>query len=352
MTYTTTTQLISIDAQTPDPETIALAAEVIRNQGLVAFPTETVYGLGANGLDAEAVAHIFEAKERPANDPVILHITEITQLEQIGRDIAPIAYDLMAAFSPGALTLVLKKQPIVPNAVTAGGDTVAVRIPDHPVALALIEAAGVPIAAPSANRFSRPSPTTAEHVLHDLDGRVDVILDGGAVTIGVESTIVDLTDKTPRVLRPGGISLEKLRDYLPSLIFKPRYLPEDVEQAPSPGTLLKHYSPSATVLLFQGDEAAVSATMLETTEQYLLDGQAVGVLAMGDDADLFTGIAVQIALLGDTLDEAANRLFAGLRQLDELAVDVILVRAPQQANVGLAVYDRLLRAAEGQVIEI
>lgn len=353
MTYSAHTRLLIVDAQHPESETIITAAEVIQRGGLVAFPTETVYGLGANGLNARAVANIFAAKERPANDPIILHIRHLQQLETIAQDIPAAAYDLAAQFFPGALTLVLKKRDVVPDIVTAGQPTVAVRMPDHPVAAALIEAAGVPIAAPSANRFSRPSPTTAAHVLQDLTGRVDVVLDGGAVQIGVESTIVDLSGDEPTVLRPGGVTLERLREVLPTIQFTPRYLPETVNAAPSPGTLLKHYSPDARLLLYQGDERAALAQMKSAAQRYLSENQRVGVLAMDGQGAAFAGLNVQIAHLGADIDAAAAALFGGMRQLDALGVDVILVHAPPaSAGLGVAVWDRLLRAAEGQVIEV
>ena len=352
MTDIAETLLIKVDSQNPAPELMALAGTIICQGGLVAFPTETVYGLGANTLDHEAVSKIFAAKQRPANDPVIVHIDTIEQLSRVAVEIPELAYTLAEKFWAGALTLVLKKHPDIPTNVTAGGDTVAVRMPNHPVALALIRKAGVPIAAPSANRFSRPSPTTAAHVLADLAGEVDVILDSGATPIGVESTIVDLTVPVPMILRPGGVSLEALREVMPALAFRPRYLSEEVESVPAPGTLLKHYSPDAEVCLFRGDTQEVYDRMRQTAQEAVEQNRRVGLLLMDDETGYFEGFPAAIGLLGNDLTAMANTLFAGLRELDTQGVDVILVRAPQQTGLGLAIGDRLLRAAIGQVIEV
>lgn len=352
MTYTADTFVAKVDRRNPDPQILALAGEILRGGGLVAFPTETVYGLGANALDADAVAHIFAAKERPANDPVIVHIYTLEQLEQVAIEIPPLAYTLAEKFWAGALTLVLKKSAAIPLNVTAGRDTVAVRMPAHPVAMALLSKAGIPIGAPSANRFSRPSPTTAAHVLADLNGRVDVIIDGGGTDIGVESTIVDLTAPVPTVLRPGGIALEELQAMVPSLAFRPNYLPAEVESAPAPGNLLKHYSPTADLILFRGKPDAVLSAMRKTADQYITEGKSVGILAPDGDVLNFEGLHIQIALLGRTIAEYAARLFGGMRALDDAGSDVILVREPDEDGLGVALRDRLLRAAEGKVVEV
>lgn len=351
MAYHAETLLTKIDALEPNPLMMALAGQVILEGGLVAFPTETVYGLGANALSPKAVSHIFEAKHRPSNDPLIVHIWEIAQLEQVAIDIPDMAHQLVELFWPGALTLILKRHPDIPDSVTAGQDTVAIRLPSHPIAQALIRKAGVPIAAPSANRFSRPSPTSAQHVMNDLEGHVDVILDGGNTHIGVESTIVDLTSAVPTVLRPGGISLEELRRYLPSLAFHPRHILDD-EIAPAPGTLLKHYSPNAQVLVFIGSDDLIFDVMRQKANNLLSDEQKVGIMVLDDDVLHFEDIVAQYVMLGKDKEAMAATLFAGMRELDTVKVDVILVRAPEQEGLGLAVYDRLLRAAEGQVIEV
>ncbi len=338
---------IRLNPTKPAVDTINIAARAIKSGGLVAFPTETVYGLGANAWDEDAVAKIFRAKRRPASDPLIAHITDIDQLYDLARAVPESAHVLCRRFWPGPLTLVLKKSAGVPDNLTAGLDTVAVRMPDHAVALALIESAGVPIAAPSANRFSRPSPTTAQHVLDDLADDIDLLLDAGPTTIGLESTIVSLADDPPQLLRPGGVPLEALRRRLPDLRFQPRYLGAD-EAAPAPGTLLKHYSPRAKLLLFQGDDAAVYAAM----RAKIAGVGRVGLMLSDADASAFADIDIAIERLGRDAAQAAERLFAAMRALDSAGVDLILARAPDQQGLGLAVRDRLLRAAEGALIEV
>lgn len=351
MSYQAETYMAKIDALDPDPLSMALAGQVIIEGGLVAFPTETVYGLGANALNAEAVERIFKAKERPANDPVIVHIEDLDQLTLIARDIPDIAYDLAETFWAGALTMILKRSQLVPDIVTAGQDTVAVRMPAHPIALALIQIAGVPIAAPSANRFGRPSPTSAVHVMHDLLGRVDVVLDGGNTHIGVESSIIDLTSPVPTMLRPGGISLEELRRHLPSLAFRPQHI-LDNNIAPSPGTLLKHYSPNAEMLVYSGEGDAVWDAMCQKARNLLADNCKVGIMLLDADVLRFEGITAQYVMLGRDKEAMAATLFSGMRELDAAEMDVILVRAPEQKGLGLAVYDRLKRSAEGKIIEV
>jgi L-threonylcarbamoyladenylate synthase len=349
MPYRAETYITNIDALNPDPIAMALAGQVIIEGGLVAFPTETVYGLGANAFNAEAVARIFLAKERPANDPLIVHIHEIEQLELVARDIPELAYTLADMFWPGPLTMILKRQLNIPDNVTAAQDTVAVRLPAHPIAQELIRKAGVPIAAPSANRFGRPSPTSALHVLQDLGGSVDIVLDGGNAHIGVESTIIDLTQPIPVMLRPGGISLEELQRYLPMLAFRPRTLADD-EIAPASGMMLKHYSPNAEVLVFSGEHEGVIAAMRAKAQG--LAGQQLGIMVLDSDVFAFEGIAAHYVLLGKDKEAMAANLFAGMRDLDASEIKTILVAAPEQIGLGLAIYDRLMRAAEGKVIQV
>ena len=339
---------IRLDAKHPAAEGINFAAETIRSGGLVAFPTETVYGLGANAWEASAVDRIFRAKGRPPNDPLIVHIASLKQLPAVAREIPDLAYELGRQFWPGALTLVLKKAAKIPLNLTAGLDTVAVRVPDHPVAAALLMAADAPIAAPSANRFSRPSPTTAQHVLNDLGNGVDVLLDAGETAIGVESTILSLLDEGPQVLRPGGVSLEALREFIPDLEFRSRLLGED-EAMLAPGSMLKHYSPRARLIVFQGgDDLAVRAAMRAEIQRH----QNIGLMASDADAAAFSRLDVKIERLGTGDEQAARRLFAAMRALDEKGVNLIIARAPEKRGLGLAVWDRLLRAAEGSLIEV
>lgn len=343
------TRVLRVDPNAPEAEAIAIAARMIRAGGLVAFPTETVYGLGANALDAAAVAKIFAAKGRPASDPLIVHIANYEQLSQVAGAISAEALELCRRFWPGPLTLVLPKSHRIPANLTASRDTVAVRMPDHEVALALLRAADVPIAAPSANLFSRPSPTCARHVIDDLADRVDIVLDGGNTSIGLESTIVSLVEDPPRVLRPGGISLEALREALPNLRYEPSYLADNAPSAPAPGTMLRHYSPKARVILFSGaDDAAVYAAMRAEIAFH----ERVGILTTDADLLEFAELDVAIERLGEDSDEAARRLFAALRSLDQQGVDCILARAPKKSGLGLAVWDRLLRAAVGSLVEV
>ncbi|MDE2854293.1 MAG: L-threonylcarbamoyladenylate synthase [Chloroflexota bacterium] len=342
------TRVFRLDAKLPDGAAIDVAGRTILAGALVAFPTETVYGLGANAMDAAAVAKIFAAKGRPANDPLIAHIANFEQLPLVARDIPDLALELAQRFWPGPLTLVLKKSSGIPDNLTAGLDTVALRMPNHPVAQALLRAAARPIAAPSANKFSRPSPTRAQHVLDDLAGLVDVLLDAGPTSIGVESTILSLVDDPPRLLRPGGLSLEALRALCPALDYAPHYLGDDVV-APAPGAMLRHYSPRARLLLFSGaDEAAVSAAM--RAEIARCDN--VGLLASDADALQFADLNIPIERLGANAEEAALRLFAAMRALDRRGLDTIVARAPEKQGLGLALWDRLLRAAAGSLIEV
>lgn len=351
--YITTTQYIQVNSQLPEVDIIYQASNVLYQGGLVAFPTETVYGLGANALDGQAVDKIFRAKGRPANDPIIVHIGQIDQLTDIARDIPDIALLLAKNFWAGALTLILKKRPNIPLNITAGQDTVAVRIPNHPVALALLTQSGLPIGAPSANTFSRPSPTTAQHVIDDLDSHVDMVLDGGNTMIGVESTIVSLVSDVPTVLRPGGVSLEALRDVIPNVVYHPKYLAEDVNSAPSPGTLLKHYSPMADVIVFRGqNNEAVLSAMRKAIQEAVMDNQKVGVMVLDKDAGYFEDLPITLMGMGKSVDESAVRLFAILRDLDKQEVNKIFVCAPEKTGVGLAVWDRLVRASIGHIIDV
>ena len=353
MSYSAETHVFSVDPNHPDPVIIQQAAEVIRAGGLIAFPTETVYGLGANATDADAVSRIFSAKGRPASDPIIVHIAALEALDFVAQNIPELARRLGEQFFPGPLTLVLRRSEAIPPNVSAGRDTVAVRMPSHPVARALIHAAGVPVAAPSANTFSRPSATTAQHVLEDLNGHVDIILDGGATPIGVESTVLDLTGETPVVLRPGGVSLEMLASYIPNITWQPKYLQTD-ETAASPGQLIKHYSPNAAVLLFDGEREAVLQRMLETVREEIAQEQKVGVLTVEEERPIFEAMAVQVVSLGleHNVEQISANLFAALRELDRLEVDLILAHGFGREGLGAAIWDRLVRAAEGRVIEV
>ncbi len=352
MVYSAHTRIFTVDPQQPQADAIAQAAETLRQGGLVAFPTETVYGLGANALDSAAIDRIYRAKARPTSDPIIAHIYTLAQLDTLAIDIPAAARQLAARFWPGALTLVLKRHPNVPPNIAAGLATVAVRMPAHPVARALLAATDLPVAAPSANTFTRPSATTAAHVLEDLRGRVDIVLDGGPTTIGLESTVLDLTADTPVVLRPGGVVMEDLQTVLPQVQLAPRYLGTD-ERSVSPGQMLKHYAPRAVLTLYTGSRQAVLSAMQQATREHITAGRRVGVLVTDEDRAAFHGLAL-VEALGprDDLPAISHRLFAGLRSLDALNVDVILASDFGQAGLGAALWDRLLRAAEGRVVTV
>jgi len=336
------TKLLETLADHPDPGAIAEAADIIRSGGLVAFPTETVYGLGANALDVNAVGRIFTAKGRPIADPLIVHLSGLDQITRVVRSVPEAAQKLAETFWPGPLTLILPKQPEVPDLVTSELDSVAVRVPNHPVALALIRAADVPIAAPSANRFGHTSPTTAKHVLHDLDGRIDIILDGGSASIGVESTVLDVSTVPPRILRPGGVTREMLESVIgPVTVLGQRKKPE--QGLPSPGLLEKHYAPRAEMLLFTGDNArnALAAALAEQKAT----GRKVGALAADEDADALENSGAVVYRLGADLNSIARHIYAGMRWLDRQGVDIILCRDYGAEGLGLAIRDRLTRAA-------
>lgn len=352
------TRVLPIDPRAPQSEAIREAADVLRGGGLVAFPTETVYGLGANALDTSAVTRIFDAKGRPSTDPVIVHIATAEALDQIASHVPPLAHQLAHRFWPGALTVILEKLPQVPDSVTAGLPTVAVRVPSHPVARALLEAAAVPVAAPSANRFSRPSPTRAEHVLADLDGRIDLILDGGPTTIGVESTILDLTTSPAVIRRPGGVSREHIATMIPDVVSVSELASSATPQR-APGQLLRHYAPQARTSLYIGALDAVTTRVGNDLRTAVASGTRVGVLAPEED---LVALAPRLAAIGASgrvvtmrcgsrrdREQAARELFESLRALDADGVDVIYAIAPEGDGLNAAIIDRLTRASEGRV---
>ena len=343
-------KIIHVDPVNPEPEKIALAAAEIRGGGLVAFPTETVYGLGANALDEAAVRRIFTAKTRPYEDPLIVHIYRIEDLEVVANPIPELARVLAEAFWPGPLTLVLTKSRLVPDNVSAGLNNVAVRMPAHPVALALLESAGVPIAAPSANRFGHTSPTTATHVLQDLGEHIDMILDGGETTVGVESTVLDLTRTPPVILRPGGLTREDLESVIGPVGLQARDQ-DDPGPKISPGLLNSHYAPRARLILCMGAFPAVLEQISRLAKQHIKDGARVGLLLADEDQSKIQIPGIPIITLGEAKDLAqiARNLYAGLHKLDDMGVEVILARSYAVQGLGLAINDRLMRAAS-QVI--
>jgi L-threonylcarbamoyladenylate synthase len=350
------TECLEIDPQKPSPALIEKAAGILRQGELVVFPTETVYGLGADAFQPEALAKIFTAKGRPLSDPLIVHIATLETLEILTAQLPETIDELAKMFWPGPLTLILPRGPQVPWIVTAGQESVAVRMPGHAVARALIAALGSPIAAPSANRFMHVSPTTAQHVQADLNGRVPLILDAGSCAVGVESTILDLTGELPTILRPGGVSLEALRRVLPT-VQPPRKLinrsDEDGAQL-APGQLTMHYAPSIPFVLYDGSEEAMREALLVEIERRLAQGERVGVLVADADLPAFQKSAALVRSLGDAEQTAqvAAALFAELRVLEDAQVQVILCRNFPAQELGLAIRDRLGRAAGGKIIGV
>lgn len=328
-------------------EDIARAGEILREGGLVAIPTETVYGLAANALDGHAVAKIFKAKGRPQDNPLIVHISELSQWEQLVSAIPPQAMALAKAYWPGPLTIILPKSGIIPDEVSAGLDTVAVRFPSMRTARKIIHAAGVPLAAPSANLSGSPSPTCAKHTMDDMNGRIDAVLDGGDCNFGVESTVITLAAEIPRLLRPGAITPEELREVLGEIEIDEAVtgqLKEGVKAA-SPGMKYKHYSPKAEITIIKSDlqkfcEFAKNIVNKENTFALCFDGEESQIplkcIAYGSKDDSMT---------------QSHRLFTALRGLDEQGAKTVYARCPSTNGVGMAVYNRLLRAAGFSVIE-
>lgn len=327
---------------------IEQAAAVLKRGGLLGIPTETVYGLGANGLNPEAVTHIFEAKGRPQDNPLILHIPTAEWLERYCQDIPAAAYELAKQFWPGPMTMILKRRELVPDVVTAGLDTVGMRCPDHAVCRAIIAAADVPVAAPSGNTSGRPSPTTAAHMLEDMDGKIDAIVDGGACAVGVESTIIDLTCTPPRLLRPGGITLEQLESVLGEVAVDGavRRQMGEGEQPRAPGMKYRHYAPKAPVTVVKGDP--------EKTADYIAQhaAEGCGVICFDEYAHLFSKQVVTKLGRANDPAEQARHVFDDLRFYDDTDVTEIWAQCPDETGVGLAVANRLNKAAGFHIIEL
>jgi L-threonylcarbamoyladenylate synthase len=345
---------IKVDHRKPQIDAIRTAADVIRRGGLVAFPTETVYGLGANALDSKAVAGIFKAKGRPADNPMIVHIASRKDLHRLSEGISHDAEKLAARFWPGPLTLIVKRSNIVPNITVAGLDTVGVRMPSNKIALALIRESGVPIAAPSANRTGKPSPTTAQHVIDDLAGRIDVVLDGGPTRVGVESTVIDMTKRVPQILRPGGTSFEELKAALGEVMLHPATFSEKratLLRARAPGMKHRHYAPKAEMILVEGDPDKVVKRIKELVAVSLADGKKVGILATEESISSYDGDVLRSLGSRNNLGEVARNLFRLLREFDEEEVDIIIAEGVPPRGLGLAVMNRLRRAASFNILK-
>ncbi len=334
-----------------DGDMMAKAGQIIRQGGLVAFPTETVYGLGANGLDETASAKIYAAKGRPSDNPLIVHIARFSDLERIAEQIPDSARKLADAFWPGPLTMIFRKSPEVPYGTTGGLDTVAVRMPDHPIALALIEAGGGYIAAPSANTSGRPSPTRAAHVAEDLQGKIDMILDGGDVGIGLESTIVDLTEEKPVILRPGYINQKMLEDVIGPVEMDRGLTADDPNVHPkAPGMKYRHYAPKASLTIVEGPAGAVMDKIRLLARQEEERGGRVGIIATDETAASYpVGIVKSVGTRTDELS-ISSHLYGILREFDQLQVTRIYSEAFETPMLGQAIMNRLMKAAGHQVI--
>ena len=327
-------------------EELKEASAVIRSGGLVAFPTETVYGLGGDATNPEASRKIYAAKGRPSDNPLIVHIADFSQLRNIVAEVPQEAEKLAEAFWPGPLTMILRKNDVIPYETTGGLDTVAIRMPSHPVARAFLQDSGCMIAAPSANTSARPSPTTAQHVWGDLHGKIEILLDGGPVGIGIESTIVDLSEERPMILRPGFITQEMLSAVLGDVGMDPGLASENSKQPPkAPGMRYRHYAPKADLTLVEGTMEEVISKINALTREAQAMGKSVGVLATEENKDRY--VADHVIVIGQRQDEAeiARHLFDVLRQFDDLQVDLIYSESFVAAGVGQAIMNRLLKAA-------
>ncbi len=330
-----------------DIDSLKRAAEILKDGGLVAMPTETVYGLAANTFDVQAVADIFKAKGRPQDNPLIVHVCDMEMLKGLVKELPEVALKCAEKFWPGPFTMVLPRAEAVPSSVSAGLDTVAVRMPSDPVAHSLIKLSGLPLAAPSANASGSPSPTTPEHVLFDLDGKIDAVIMSHHCDVGLESTVISLCCNPPRLLRPGGVTLEQLKEILPDIVVDKAVLaePEKGKPVASPGMKYKHYSPKAKVVMLDGE--------LEQFKKYVSEHKADGTFALvfeGEEAQL----DVPTVSFGhkENDSEQANILFDALRELDGKGCKICFARVPKKTGVGLAVYNRLIRAAAFEVIKL
>ena len=356
-----------IDATNMASSDFKEAAELLRAGKLVAFPTETVYGLGGNAYDSTASARIYAAKGRPSDNPLIVHISCFDELSPLVSDIPKEAKALADRFWPGPLTMIMNKSDKIPKETTGGLDTVAIRMPSHPIANKLIKEAGIPIAAPSANASGRPSTTKAEHVIEDLDGKIDMIIDGGSSDIGLESTIVDLTVKPALILRPGYITIEMLREVIPDIEYDKAVLKrikDDTIVAKAPGMKYRHYAPKGELTIFEGDAKAVSSHIYNEAKEKLESGYTVGILTSDELAKSYESLAAEkanavnpklyIKDIGSRENEAeiAAGLFDALRYFDEIGAEYIYAEAFSEGGIGQAIMNRLMKAAGYHIVKV
>lgn len=353
------TKIVKIDINNIDESAIREAGSIIREGGLVAFPTETVYGLGANALDEQAAAKVYAAKGRPSDNPLIAHICDREMLKSLVVDIPENAEKLMDAFWPGPLTLIFRKSDNIPKGTTGGLDTVAVRYPNHPIAVSLIQAAGVSIAAPSANLSGKPSPTLGEHVVDDMNGRIDMIIDGGMVGMGLESTIIDVTADPPIVLRPGFITYEMAKGVVGQLEIDQAIMkkPEEGLKPKAPGMKYRHYAPTADYSIYKGEAVNVAEHIASLANEKSDAGMRVGIITADQHLKLYEGRLnknIEVVSLGD-LDKPetiAGKLFKALRDFDKSNTQFIFGEAFSEDNVGWAIMNRLTKAAGYNIMDV
>lgn len=347
------TRLVRIDGEHIDARLIEEAGEILKAGGLVAFPTETVYGLGGDALNPRSSGRIYQAKGRPSDNPLIVHIADMAALDRIARGIPDDARRLADRFWPGPLTMIFQKSDLVPYETTGGLDTVAVRMPSHPVAEALIRAAGGYVAAPSANRSGRPSPTLAKYVREDMDGRIEMILDGGDVEIGLESTIVDLTGEEPTILRPGAITRRMLEEVLHAVEEDASMMRDDSGQAPrAPGMKYRHYAPQGDLTVVAGEAGQVIAYINDRVALHRKENKKTGVIATDSSVDKYRADVCKSA--GDRKDESAvaRELYRLLREFDDEKVEIIYAESFDASGIGQAIMNRLLKAAGYKVVHV
>lgn len=349
----TTTKLWKVepDAKETDPAIIE-AAQMLQQGSVIAFPTETVYGLGANALDTEAIKKIYQAKGRPSDNPLIVHIASIEQLQTLVQDINETSQKLIENFWPGPLTIIFNSKNNVSELVTAGLSTVAVRMPSHPVALAIIKAANLPIAAPSANKSGSPSPTSASHVWDDLHGLIEGIVDGGSTMIGVESTVIDVSGDVPTILRPGGVTVEELEKVIGKVQIDKGII-DQTEKPISPGMKYRHYAPQGEMIILKGSEENIIRAVNSLIIEKKSEGLRVGVLTTKEHRALY-GFADLILAYGtkNNMDQLAENLYDALRTFDLREIDLIIAEAVEETGIGLAIMNRIKKAANGKIINV
>lgn len=347
------TKISKVNPLNPERDILMEAAKLIREGHLVAFPTETVYGLGANGLDEAAAAKIFDAKGRPQDNPLILHVSSIEEVEPLVESISHESEKLMDRFWPGPLTILFKRSSLIPDIITAGLDTVAIRMPSHPIAKELIRLSGVPIAAPSANTSGRPSPTLASHVIEDLYGKIHMIIDGGSTGVGLESTVLDLTGEVPIILRPGGVTLEDLQEIIPNVEEDLSIIADSEDIVPrSPGQKYRHYAPKADMIVFSGQLPNMVRAINAKAAEYIKDGKKVGIMATDETKDEYkAGIIISMGSR-KRKETIAQNLFNTIRLLDGEGVDIILSEGVELSHIGTAIMNRLKKASGGKIIKV